>query len=509
MSTIQLFKVHMNSNAPAMVSEVMMSGMITQSTRVELFEEALKDYFNWPYILTLNSATSGLTLAYKLLDLQDTDEIISTPLTCFATTCAILSHNKRIVWADTDPQTCNIDLDNVKSRITKDTRVLSFVHWAGYPVDLDKVEQLKKYANETFGTNINVVEDCAHSFGATWNNKNLGCCGNNIAVYSLQAIKHLTTGDGGLILLPNKEMYERAKLLRWYGISRERRSLPGTDFRLEPDISEWGYKFHMNDINAAIGLANLPDMKNNIKKHRDNAMFFDNSLKDNKIIKILNRDARAVGSYWIYTVRVTKGLKPFFIKFMNRYNIVTSQVHSRNDKNSCVSQFKTSLPKLDILEKELVSIPCGWWLTHEQRSFIVDRINSFSELYNPKLITLDSSRFEEYCVLRNIDVKSCLLTKELSDTIFLLLVNDEIVSSAKLFIEDKICDPVGHIEDVITKETMRCFGFGKMVVKLLVNKGLMSGCYKIVLNCKPELGNFYKSCGLKETGVSYTIRNKV
>ena len=126
---IQLFKVYMSPDAPTNVSSVLTSGMITQSSKVEEFEEKLKQYFDWPFVLTLNSATAGLTLAYRLLNLESNNEIISTPLTCFATTCAILANSRNIIWADTDPLTCNIDIGDVKSKITKNTKVVSFVHW--------------------------------------------------------------------------------------------------------------------------------------------------------------------------------------------------------------------------------------------------------------------------------------------------------------------------------------------------------------------------------------------
>ena len=92
----------------------------------------------------------------------------------------------------------------------------------GNPVNLDMVNDLKVYCKEKFDTELYIIEDCAHAFGSEWRNKKLGTHGN-ITVYSLQAIKHLTSGDGGLILLPNEELYERAKLLRWFGIDREKK----------------------------------------------------------------------------------------------------------------------------------------------------------------------------------------------------------------------------------------------------------------------------------------------
>ena len=124
-NSIPLFKVYMNNNLEY-VTNVLVSGMVTQGKKVEEFEEKLKKYFNYPYLLTLNSATSGLTLAYRLLDLKPgIDKVISTPLTCFATNASILANNLDIIWADTDQHTCNIDLDDVKKKINSNTKCIT------------------------------------------------------------------------------------------------------------------------------------------------------------------------------------------------------------------------------------------------------------------------------------------------------------------------------------------------------------------------------------------------
>jgi dTDP-4-amino-4,6-dideoxygalactose transaminase len=254
MEELSLFKVFMSPGISKPLIDTLQSGFISQGKKVEEFESKLKEWFNYPYILTLNSATSGLILAIKVLNLVEGDEILSSPLTCFATNVSILANGLNIKWVDVDPETCNINLDDLKNKITAKTKAILLVHWGGYPVDLDKIKEIQKYTVDKFGFKIHVIEDCAHAFGAEYKNQKIGTHGN-ICVFSLQAIKHLTTGDGGLIFLPNKELYDRVKLLRWYGIDREYKN--NKDYRLENDISEWGYKYHMNDINATIGIENL------------------------------------------------------------------------------------------------------------------------------------------------------------------------------------------------------------------------------------------------------------
>ena len=381
---LSLFKVFMSEDVLEPVKKVLMSGYITQGKQVEKFEKELKKYFGNEHILTLNSATAGLTLALRLLKNKDEsfnwpgfneDDIVLTPsLTCFATTASIMANNVNIQWLDVDLETTNICLDDLKNKLSEKTKVIYLVHWGGYPVDLDKLKELQEYSFEKFGFRPMIVEDCAHAFGAEFNGKKLGNHGN-ICVFSLQAIKHLTTGDGGLIMLPNKKLYDRCKLLRWYGIDRDRRNYKGKDFRLEHDIAEYGYKFHMNDINATLGLHNLPYMDDLLKKNRNNAKYYDKHLQNIEGVTLMKQNPKCNSSYWLYTLRVKD--KYEFIQGMKSKNIMVSQVHNRNDINSCVKDYVSDLPNLDILEKDMVCIPVGWWITEKDREYIVKCIKDF------------------------------------------------------------------------------------------------------------------------------------
>lgn len=381
---LSLFKVFMSEDVLEPINKVLMSGQLTQGPKVEEFETKLKEYINNPYILTLNSATSGLTLASRLLKNKDeennwpgfneeTDIVLTPALTCFATTASILANNVNIRWLDVDLNTVNICLQDLKNKLNEKTKIIYLVHWGGNPVDLDELDKICEEHKEQYGFKPMVVEDCAHSFGAEYNGKKIGS-NKNICVFSLQAIKHLTTGDGGFITLPNEKLYDRCKLLRWYGINRDKRNYKGKDFRLENDIEEYGYKFHMNDVNATIGLYNLPHMDGLLEKNRRNAAIFDEKLKNTEGIQLLQNNSKCKSAYWLYTIRVLNGKKQEFMDKMKEANIMTSQVHNRNDINSCVKDFEETLPNLDILEKELVCIPVGWWLDENDISYIIEKI---------------------------------------------------------------------------------------------------------------------------------------
>lgn len=378
---LPLFKVHMNPIVPEKVKEVLLSGFIGQGEVVEKFERELKNRWGNELILTLNSATSAEHLALHMLKKpiqhgnkiwpgfnEKEDEVLATPMSCSATNWPILLNNMKLKWVDIDENNLNMNLEDLARKITPRTKIIMFVHWGGYPVDLDKVREIQNKAEDMYGFKPAVIEDCAHAIGSTYKNKLLGNHGN-ICTFSLQAIKHLTSIDGGLLIVPHKELYDRGKLLRWYGIDRE---TDRKDFRCEIDTVEAGYKFHMNDVNACVGLYNLPDLDDVIKKHRENAEYYNNEFKDFSGITLLENKLDRESSYWIYTMLVDR--RDEFMAKMKEKNIMVSRVHERNDIHTCTKEFRTQLPTLDRVIKKMCCIPCGWWITKEDREYIVTSI---------------------------------------------------------------------------------------------------------------------------------------
>lgn len=375
---IPLFKVFMSEDVHAPLASTLSSGFITQGPRVEAFEESLRTTFSYPHILTLNSATSGLTLALRMIKERlrlDTFEVLTVPLTCMATNVPILANGLRIKWVDVDKDTGLIDLSDLEAKLSESTRVIMFVHWGGYPVDNTLLEGVLDRAEARLGFRPFVIEDCAHAYLSKFKGQIVGTSGH-FAVYSLQAIKHLTTGDGGLLFCPDAEFYAQGKLLRWYGIDRDKRNYKGKDLRLEADVEQWGYKFHMNDINATLGLYNMPHVPGLIARARENAIYYDNNIDNPKIRLVHPYSEEKQSAYWLYTVFVDE--KQRFIDYMKEQNIMASQVHQRNDVHSCFKEFATPLPNLDQVEKQIVCIPVGWWVTPEQREHIVNACNRFA-----------------------------------------------------------------------------------------------------------------------------------
>ena len=345
--------------------ETLFSGFIGQGPKVDEFELALSEYFHNKHIVTVNSGTSALQLALRLANVGYGDEVISTPMTCTASNMPILAAGAKIVWADVDPVTGLISKESIAEKITSKTKAIIMVHFGGIPCDIDGINKLAKEHD------IKTIEDGAHAMGSEYNGQKIGNH-SDFVMFSLQAIKHITTVDGGLLLCQSKKDYERAKLLRWYGIDRD---TPRKDFRCEENIVEYGYKFHMNDICATIGIEQLKYVKGIVKKHADHATRYDTELSNTENVKLIPKNENNFSSSWLYTIHVKN--RDEFMDYMNNNLITTSKVHERNDLHDAFSDSRIDLPGLSKFCETQISIPVGWWLTEEQVTYIIQKILAY------------------------------------------------------------------------------------------------------------------------------------
>jgi dTDP-4-amino-4,6-dideoxygalactose transaminase len=369
---IPLFKVRVDPKVKDHVDRVLGSGHIAQGPLVDKFEEKLAELLNVPpeLLVTVNSGTSALHLAYHLAGISPGDPVVATPMTCAATITPLVHFGAEIIWADVDQATGNIDARDVRSIINDSSppvRAVVTVDWAGTPAWEDPRFAVPGY--------IPIIQDAAHAMLALRRN------GRSIASYapnenlfvafSLQAIKHLTTGDGGVLVCPSIEIAERARLLRWFGLDRRSK----IDARFEQDITEAGYKMHMNDIAAAIGIANLHMLPKAVQIHRANAAYYHAAFGD-LAPYVMVPTWHPGSSYWVYTILVEN--RASFQAHMTERGIVTSQVHRRCDTHPAFAAgFERSLPGLDYFSEHQVSIPCGWWVGPKDVDRVIDAVKSW------------------------------------------------------------------------------------------------------------------------------------
>jgi perosamine synthetase len=363
---IPLFKVFMPKTIIKPLKEILFSGYIGEGPQVEEFERQLAPWFGCENVLTLNSGTSAIQLALRLADVGPQDEVISTPMTCVATNEPVLAVGAKIVWADIDPQTGNIDPQDVAKKITAKTKAIIVVHWGGYPGELDALNHLAA------SRGIKLIEDACHAFGATYHGKPIGSL-SDFTCFSFQAIKEITTIDGGALVCRSKKDCQRGRLLRWYGIDRKTNR---KDFRCEEDIAEFGYKFHMNDVAATIGLEQLKYVAANLKKNRHHAEQYNQAFSALTKVARLNYRLDRQSSYWLYTLLVSD--QAAFIEWMKNAKIVVSRVHARNDLHSMFRDFKIELPGVDEFVSKQMCIPVGWWLKDQEVRYIIKTVLEYN-----------------------------------------------------------------------------------------------------------------------------------
>lgn len=360
---IPLFKVGMNERIDEELLKVVHSGFIGQGEKVEEFEGEISSKFNNPNVVSLSSGTHGLDLALVLSGVGEGDSVICSSLSCGATVMPIVNRGADVIWADTGKD-MNSTVDSIRESIQDNTKAIVLVHWGGYPVDLKPIYEIAKE------NNIKLIEDAAHCYGSTYEDSIIGDCKySDFCMISLQAIKHLTAGDGGLLFTKSKSDYDKAKLLRWFGISRENTL---KDMRCVNDIEEAGYKYHMNDINATIGLGNMKLAEYNVKKCQDNASYYNRELSNVSGLELTQLENNRVSSSWLFTVFVED--RTSFANMMGERGIHVSRVHERLDKYTFTEKFKKDLPILDSIYEKYISIPVGFWVTMEDREYVVDCI---------------------------------------------------------------------------------------------------------------------------------------
>lgn len=347
MTKIEMFKPYVNERAIELVTQVLCSGYIGEGPRVKEFEQKMGARVGSPFPVAVNSGTSALHLAMQLVGVKPGDEVITTAQTMLATTTAILMAGATPVYADVEYATGNISVEDISRCVTDRTRAILAVDWAGYPCDWDGILVVAQKHN------LVAIEDAAHALGATYKGKPVGSVAP-ITCFSFQAIKHLTTGDGGMVCVSSIEDHERAAQLRWFGIDRYKRK-PSVLGEPEWNVTELGYKYHMNDIAAAIGLGNLEDMDWILQRRREIVAAYRKELAGVPGVQLFERKPDRQSADWLFSIHVER--REAFCRMMAEKDIMTSVVHLRIDRNDLCGGERSDLPELDRFTETHVSLP--------------------------------------------------------------------------------------------------------------------------------------------------------
>lgn len=357
---MELFDAVITSEAKQKVLECLNSGYLSEGKLVKEFEQELEKTFGYNYGVAVNSGTSALHLVLHEIGIKAGDEVIIPSQTFIATGLAVLMCGGRVVFADIDIDTGNISVSDVEKKITYRTRAVIAVAWGGNPPDLDDLVSLCN------SKNIYLIQDNAQALGATYKGTPVTKWGD-FSCFSFQATKHLTTGDGGLIVARDRVDYEILKDLRWFGISRER-DLPDVTGERQYTLHDLGFKYHMNDYAAALGIGNLRYAKSLIDYRRTVAKYYRKNIKWGQYVE---RDYGC--SYWIYDLLVRD--RDEFLVTMRERGVPVSVVH-QGIHTQPIFGWNRELSGQEYWDRHHVSLPCHPSMTWEDVEKVVDAVNA-------------------------------------------------------------------------------------------------------------------------------------
>lgn len=368
MNSVPLFKVHLPAACNDALARTLASGYIAQGAQVTEFETGLGRLLGTSRLCAVSDASAGLTLALFLAGVRPGDEVILSPLTCLATSMPVANLFAKPVWCDIDPATGMPDASHIRRRVTERTRAIIVYCWSGNPVDIVSLKPA------TAG--VKVIVDASEALGAELGGRSLACAAADYTVYSFSATRHITTGEGGALVAATREDLELAIRARRYGIHQPTFRLPDGDLNPDSDIAVPGFNFVMNNIAATLGIAQLEHATSLIGRYRDNGQYFDRALANIPGITLLRRRNDSIPAYWTYSLRAER--RAGLMRKLHANGIGAQRLHLRNDCYSCFSASRSAdaLPGVDLFDRENLSIPCGWWVTAEDRERITACIRS-------------------------------------------------------------------------------------------------------------------------------------
>lgn len=370
MFRIPLFKVSMApwNDVEARLRPVLYSGFVAEGEVVAEFERALSEYYgvSADRVFCVNSCTSGITVALRAAGVGPGTTVVLPPQTCIATAAPIATLGAGIIWADVDPRTGLIDPKSVAQRVRDDTRAVIGVRWAGDCIDAAALR-------DAIPDQAVLIDDAAQGFG-------LGAADTSIGVadyvcYSFQAIKHLTTGDGGMVVCLNADNEKVADDLSWFGIDRVAFRKPDGEIDWDADVPRVGFKMHMNNIVAAIGLAQLPVvLRDVVPRHIVNGRMLEDALRKVDEIEIPQR--RFGSSFW--TLSVLADRRDELVRYLQTHGVQASRMHARLDRYSGLpAAVEHPLPGVAEFASRSVCLPCGWWMDEDDVAEVADLVRVF------------------------------------------------------------------------------------------------------------------------------------
>lgn len=355
------------------VVDVLNSDFLTTGPKIAEFEKKFADYAGAKYAVAVSNGTAALHIACMAAGIGKGDEVITTPITFAASANCALYCGATPVFADIDPVTYNISPDSIEKCITDRTKAIIPVHFTGQPCDMDRIHEIAgKY-------NLIVIEDAAHAVGAEYNGKKIGGL-SDMTEFSFHPVKHITCGEGGIVTTNREDLYEKLKLFRTHGITREEKYLSKIDGPWYYEQIDLGYNYRMTDIQAALGASQLDRVDKFLEKRRKIAARYDEAFSDIDGIEIPKQAENVNSAYHLYVIKVDKSIRKDLFEYLRKNNIgvnvhyipvYTFPYYRENGYQNVKCE------NAEKLYETMISIPIYYDLTEEEQEYVINKIKEY------------------------------------------------------------------------------------------------------------------------------------
>ena len=354
------------------VVKVLRSDWITTGPKIEEFENALCRYIGCKYAAAVNSGTSALDIAVQSIDLPEGSEVITTPFTFVATSNAILYNNLKPVFADICSDTFNIDPDEIRKKISRDTRAIAYVDYAGQPCD---IKAIKEIADEF---DLYLIEDASHAIGAEYEHEKVGNFAD-LTIFSFHPVKHITTGEGGAVVTGDEELYEKLLLLRNHGIDKDAQDRYGPDASWAYDMKYLGRNYRITDFQAALGISQLKKLDGFIEKRSELTSVYGELLSDVDAVRLPVVRGNVKHAWHLYTVLLDWSIdRDAFFKYMRAANIGVNVHYIPVYRHSYYADNfgfdKNDFPVDEDVFQRIITLPLYPRMTERQVEYVVETI---------------------------------------------------------------------------------------------------------------------------------------
>ena len=359
-----MFSTFVSPTAAARVQQVLATTFLSEGKLVKEFEDRLSAELGMVHPAALNSGTSALHLALEVAGIGAGDEVILSAQTFIASALTVVQVGAKPVFADIQYETGNIDPADIAHRITPRTKAIMAVHWGGYPCDMTEIQAVAD------AHRLVVIEDAAHAPGATYRGRAIGAI-SDYTCFSFQAIKHLTTGDGGALCAREPVTARQVFRRRWFGIDRANSPVNEVGER-EYDLTDVGYKYHLSDYAAALGLGNLDGFADRMTARRALVRQYRDGLAGVPGLAHFQPKADRESAHWLFGFHVENRMA--FIRALKAKGIAASVVHDGIDHNTLFGGKRPDLTQQRRFDETQIHIPLHDHLSADEVGYIIDII---------------------------------------------------------------------------------------------------------------------------------------